>query len=399
MKKDIRIVYMALEGIGDNDIIWGLLELGYDQVSQPDFMITDAAYSEADVNRILDEIASAELVLSKDFSAAVAEACHRRNLPYISWVHDSPQLSLYMQEALYETNFIFVFDKKQLQRLQSLGIPHVFHMPLAANVARTSLLQIEDSDIERFSSDISFVGNLYESAGREHFLSAITPEARAEVESILSGKVGFWDDRHTIFTPISAPTFTSMYDNFNKDGLDLFHMSPEFALQISVIAREAAMRERILSLSALAEQFRVSLYTSRPDYAQTLLPDVNIHGRVNYAEEMPRVFFSSKINLNLTVPSIESGVPLRVLDIMSVGGFVMSNYQEELPELFVPGEDLVLFSDIDDLLAKCDYYLRHEEERVRIALNGYHKVKEKYTYPLALSQIFSTAEKASFSPR
>ncbi len=50
-----------------------------------------------------------------------------------------------------------------------------------------------------------------------------------------------------------------------------------------------------------------------------------------------KVFYSSKININMTLRSIESGVPLRIIDIMSIGGFVMSNNQEEIPELFEEG--------------------------------------------------------------
>lgn len=85
--------------------------------------------------------------------------------------------------------------------------------------------------------------------------------------------------------------------------------------------------------------------------------------------------------------SIETGIPQRVFDIMGVGGFVLSNYQEELEELFVPDREIVLFRDVPELLKKAEYYLNHEEERIRIAINGYKKVREYYNTQTALGSM------------
>ena len=57
---------------------------------------------------------------------------------------------------------------------------------------------------------------------------------------------------------------------------------------------------------------------------------------------MPLIFRESKINLNITLRSITSGMPLRALDIMGAGGFLLSNYQQELAENYIDGEELVL---------------------------------------------------------
>ena len=95
----------------------------------------------------------------------------------------------------------------------------------------------------------------------------------------------------------------------------------------------------------------------------------------------------SKINLNITLRSIESGMPLRALDVMGAGGFLLSNYQTELAENFVDGEELVLFESEEDLLAKVEYYLQHEKERQAIARCGWKKVCEEYSYEKRVAQI------------
>ena len=47
-------------------------------------------------------------------------------------------------------------------------------------------------------------------------------------------------------------------------------------------------------------------------------------------------------------------------------------------EYFTPRKDLVVYEDIKDLIAKVQYYLDNEDERLWIADNGYKKVKENF---------------------
>ena len=95
---------------------------------------------------------------------------------------------------------------------------------------------------------------------------------------------------------------------------------------------------------------------------------------------MPEVFRRSKINLNISLRLIQSGIPLRVLDVLGCGGFLITNYQQEIAENFENGIDLVMYEDYVDLVEKVEYYLIHEEERKAIALNGYNKVRERFNF-------------------
>ena len=67
----------------------------------------------------------------------------------------------------------------------------------------------------------------------------------------------------------------------------------------------------------------------------------------------------------------------------------MTNYQEELAEYLVPGEDYDHFSEPDELIEKCDFYLSNEDIRKRIAVSGYEKVKKYHTYTNRMPVIFS----------
>lgn len=66
-------------------------------------------------------------------------------------------------------------------------------------------------------------------------------------------------------------------------------------------------------------------------------------GAVDYYEVMPHVFKQSKINLNITLRSIQSGMPLRAWDIMGAGGFLLSNYQADFL-ISLPQEKILIIS-------------------------------------------------------
>ena len=85
---------------------------------------------------------------------------------------------------------------------------------------------------------------------------------------------------------------------------------------------------------------------------------------------------------------MKGGVPLRAIDIMGCGGFLLSNFQSGFLDYFVPGEDFVYFENKEDLLYKIDYYLEHEEERQAIARSGHHKVRAGHTFRHRVKEMF-----------
>lgn len=117
------------------------------------------------------------------------------------------------------------------------------------------------------------------------------------------------------------------------------------------------------------------------------LPKVNNCGLVDTYMQMPLVFRNSKINLNMTAKTIQTGLPLRIFDVLACGGFLITNYQEQLAEVFEVGTDLEVYSCAEELLDKVGYYLKHDDLRMKIAHNGYEKVKNNHTYNIRMKQI------------
>ena len=154
------------------------------------------------------------------------------------------------------------------------------------------------------------------------------------------------------------------------------------------LLREVTARERKEMLAALGQMYGSSYDIHLHTHDTTLdLPGIKVFSEVDYYNQMPYVFHKSRINLNITLRSIISGIPLRALDIMGCGGFLLTNYQADFLDCFTPDKDFVYYDSKQDMLEKTDYYLKHDTERKKIAENGYIKICENYDYPLVLEQM------------
>ena len=147
--------------------------------------------------------------------------------------------------------------------------------------------------------------------------------------------------------------------------------------------------ERSRLITAIGEKFpsRLKLFTINKNAE---FPHVKNMGVADYYSEMPYIFSHSKINLNISLKSIQSGIPLRCMDILGNGGFLLTNFQADFLDYFIPDEDFVYYTDTNDLLDKIEYYLSHENERAEIAANGHRKVKENHSFEKCFSEIMRT---------
>ena len=170
-----------------------------------------------------------------------------------------------------------------------------------------------------------------------------------------------------------------------EHGQDHFFFAnqEEIAVQ-SVLARKITVEERKLMARTLAKEFDFKLFTISNTEK---FPEINNCGPVDFAKQAPLVFNGSKVNIYVTPRSIRSGVPLRVLEIMACGGFVLVNYQEDLAAEFEDGKELVMYRSLEEMVDKVRYYLEHEDERKNIAKAGYEKVLREYNYAEKLRRI------------
>lgn len=326
-----------------------------------------------------------DLVFSFNYFPLISKVCNKEHIRYIAWVYDSPLVSLYSYTILNPCNDVYVFDKELYLEFHHAGISTVHYMPLAANTDRLSGL--EHGAKLPFLYDISFVGTLYtESHNFFDRMEDLPDYARGYLEGLMAAQMKVYG--YNFIQESLAPVLDDLYNalpmNPHQDGAE----SKEYLFAQYVINRKITGLERHRLLEAVSSRHIFDLFTIDTDFS---MPNLRNHGAVDPYEQMPLVFKQSRINLNITLRSIKSGIPLRCFDILGSGGFLLSNYQSDFSDILVPEEDFVFYESQQDLLQKVDYYLAHDREREEIARNGYSKIASNHTYRHRVRQLLDEA--------
>lgn len=334
-------------------------------------------------------------VFSINFFPAISYTCNRFKVPYVCWSVDSPVPELFSNALKNEWNRIFLFDHAQYEFFRPVNPEHIFYLPLATNVKRWEnvILNMAEEDFITYGGDVSFVGSLYTEKCKYDALladsaadhSMISRYTRGFVDGLIEAQLKVYGCNFIPDT-LTDRVIREIADadpNFYK-GSDTYMDTDRYLVAHQYIGMKLAAVERERTLNRLAEHFNVNLYT-RSDTAP--LPKVHCMGSAKTLTEMPKIFHASKINLNITMRPIETGLSLRIWDILGCSGFLLTNYQAEIPEYFEIGKDLETYESMEELEQKVQYYLAHEEERIEIAINGYEKTAQYHTYEQRLAEM------------
>ena len=323
-------------------------------------------------------------VFSINFYPAISDICEKLNTVYACWSVDCPVTELFANQIKNGHNRVFLFDKTQYERIYRHNPECVYYLPLGTNVDRLDKtnMTINASDRKKFSSDISFVGSLYNEKNPLKKLK-LTDKTRGFIDGIERAQLNIFGVNF-----IEDVLTDDVVQELKGAKIEKHEMLVEpidhYVAAHAFIGMDLAEKERILTLNTLAKHFNVDFYTLSDT---SDLVGVKNCGPANSLTEMPKIFNLSKINLNITMRPIQTGLSLRIFDVLGSGGFLISNYQAEIETMFTPGVDLETYGSIEELVDKCAYYLEHEDQRKQIALNGYNKVKSMYTVEHRMKQM------------
>lgn len=347
------------------------------------------------VNESVDKIAllnscnifkEIDYLFTFDFDIYFADWCNVNLIKYISWSVDSPHLSLYSEFVNLETNRIFVFDYVEYTELLTKGKKNIYYLPLATDVNYLHKIATQNRSLcTKFSADVSFMGNMYDKNPHNLFdqITFLPQRLRGYLNALFEVQTRIWGldlFRTEAFYLIQDELKKYVKLDFdNTYDIEIYHKFYD-----NMFGKKVAQIERKRICDYLASKYDFVLY-SGSDTSNN--PEIINRGYINYLTEMPIMFNQTKINININLHCISSGIPLRVLDIMACEGFCLTNYQAEIADFFDDKKEIVMFSDFEDMCAKIDYYLDHEEERKMIAHNGYLKVKKEFDYSIAIPKM------------
>ena len=316
-------------------------------------------------------------VFSVNFAPVVSEVCKQKNVIYVSWVYDAP-IHLRDQSTLKNANNrIFFFDRVQAVQYQKEGIC-AFHMPLAGDIDTFATKGAS------YKTDISLIGKLYQT-DYNYYQGPLNLHQRGYLDGILNAQMKVYGGYFLgdMLDDVLLQGLNESYKKASGGKVTITKEELEF-----MMACEITGRERYMALALLSSHYDVEAYTTDKDER---LKKVRFMGYADYYKKMPEVFKQSRVNLNISLKIIQSGIPLRVFDVLSCGGFLLTNFQPEMPELFTMGEDFVVYESLEDMYAKASYYLKHDTEREAIARHGQETIKKYYTFRQQIEKIIKEA--------
>lgn len=371
-----------------------------------------------------------DMVFTVNYFPLISNVCERTGVKYVSWTCDNPLISMYHESVFHDCNYIFTFDKTNYLEFRGMGVKHIWYLPLAVDTERMDALlgapeevrtagaahegmktagtvpeeigtaesvpaesgkagrrkAAQDSEMRKYRGDVAFVGSLYERNSYDKIKNRLPEYLRGYFDAVMEAQLNI-SGANIVEPMLTTNILEQLQEYFQLEKSEGSFSDLGLIFQTTVLGFKIAEIERRRALIELSKHYKVNVY-SNSDVSDLLR--IQYCGSVDYWSEMPKVFRMSKINLNFTIPNIKSGIPLRIWDVLGCGGFLLTNYQAEIPYYFKEGEDLVCFDSLEDLCEKVGYYLEHEEERKRIAWNGYRKVREKHSYIERIRTILDT---------
>lgn len=383
----MRILVYRWRAYNYADICETFARFGYEQV-QVERELTnydeDAAF-EAELAEIMQK-EDCDCVFTVNYFAVISKVCNRLHVPYLIWTCDNPLISMYHKSIYYPCNYFFTFDQTNYLEFKGMGLEHIWYLPLAVNTRRLDYLFEQCEDISDYTNDISFVGSLYERNTYDQLQPKLPEYLRGYFDAAI------WAQRcvsggNILEEMLTVDILEQLQQYFKLEKSEGSFSDLGLIFSTTVLGFKTAAEQRRDALMELSKRYAVTIY-SNSDTKD--LFRVRYGGSLDYWSEMPKVFRASKINLNFTIPNIKSGLPLRIWDILGCKGFLMTNFQAEIPYYLKNKEDLVCFESIEELTELAGYYLEHEEERKEIAEHGYQKVKQCHGYEVRIREMMDT---------
>ncbi len=344
-------------------------------------------------NEFVEDLLRAVLEFSPDFvftinhlgvdrEGVLSELLEKLRLPLASWFVDNPHLVLYLYDSLVSPwTAIFTWDADNLQSLRDMGFEHVSYLPLGCDTHRFAPGREREARPE-WRADVSFVGNsMVSKVLSRKDRSLLPPELDQGYERIAAGfaasderSVRVYLEKHH---PELVPVFAGLNDAEQRLGYD------------TMITWEAT---RVYRLSCVRATLPFSPLIAGDAGWRELLPGrgARFHSELNYYTELPAFYPCSAVNFNCTSKQMKGAVNQRVFDVPATGSFLITDYREQVENLFEPGREIICYHSPEEAEELIRRYLAAPEERARIAAAARRRVLAEHAYELRVQALCRT---------
>lgn len=282
-----------------------------------------------------------------------------------------------------------VWDKAHCDELTAMGIPNVFHLPMAVtdHVFDTRPLEPPiDSPV------VTFIGHPASGWFRhgppvepKHLFAGLTAAAvRADMPD-----VPFHHIHYDLYGFAEPPRATDAPQVRHQKSFDYFQQKFLYHAYLAVKQRDRFvhfLQHKLGDTFELIGDHWGELYGLK--HAPREWDKQKVYQR------MRRV----AVSLNLIKGNAESSLNLRHFEITGCGGLMLSYQMPELASLFKIGEECDVFHDEQELLEKIHYYASHPKERAAMAQAGQQRTLAEHLYKHRILKIVEVLRSSKALP-
>ncbi len=325
--------------------------------------------------------------LGVDREGVLADLLSRLELPLVSWFVDNPHLILSHYQGLNSPlTAIFTWDRDNIPSLKAQGFVSVEYLPLAADVERFRPPKARPAS-HPWRARISFVGNSMLSKVAHRLKGARAPRplvlayrqvaqafAESAARSVREFLAAEYPDLHALYEALP-----SLEQRLAYEALLTWEATRRYRLSCV---------ERIMPFEPLIvgdRHWRTALKGRQEPWRW--------HPELSYYSDLPGFYPLSEINFNCTSKQMKGAVNQRVFDVPACGGFVLSDYREQMEGLFELGREAVCYRDPEEIPELVRFYLGNPAAREKIARAGRERVLREHSYDLRLNSLMDAVRR------
>lgn len=302
-----------------------------------------------------------------DLGGLLARLFEDLGIPYVTWFVDDPR-TIVMDRTVYATSnaVALTWDKAYIPYLEAAGFPVVRPLPLATD---PTLFNRDPRDT--WASPPTFVGNSMETFATRSWASVrAIPELNDRLcEAFDQGLVTRDRFGHGLDS-ILDPAYCGTLDSEARRHAEMLCFI------------EGTRRLRHAYVRVLEpEGLRVRGDAGWKDIAMKPGPPLD------YFTELPEFYGECAINFNVTSIQMPHTVNQRVFDCPAAGGFLLTDAQSDLEDLFDSDSEVAVYHSQEECIDKFRFYKRYPGARLEIARKARKRVLNAHTYAHRLKSI------------
>ncbi|MBO86585.1 MAG: hypothetical protein CL927_14610 [Deltaproteobacteria bacterium] len=316
----------------------------------------------------------ARMALAVNTQEGLAEALRSHNIPFAVWEIDPNTSGPAPVHGPCDQTVVFTYRQHNLPALRRAGYRHVEHLPLAAPTHRYR-------PSERVPTvPIAFVGASMAESGQR--MQATIREMLAHEPSTLASLERVWaiqrqDPSRWIIPKILESVCPGLRARVRRThaGVDL-----------ALLMGEVSAAEKRLSWLSHLGPLGLQVWGDA-GWSLTLAHGVSWNGWADHFTDLPKIYASAAIHVDVPRLYQQDAVAMRIFDVMSAGGFLVAEHSPQLLELFRPGVELETYRTPAELVDKCRFYLQQPERRQAIAQAGCERVHRDHSIRVRVGQM------------